>query len=50
MSEGVPLPGTILAGKYVVARVLGQGGMGIVLEARKGKLSNSKNCVEWTMV
>ena len=28
------LPGTILAGKYRVERILGQGGMGVVVEAR----------------
>src|SRR6185503_11345671 len=27
-------PGTILAGKYRVERVIGQGGMGVVVEAR----------------
>src|SRR3954451_11429384 len=28
------VPGTILAGKYRVERIIGQGGMGVVVEAR----------------
>jgi eukaryotic-like serine/threonine-protein kinase len=33
-SEGIPKPGEVIAGKYQVERVLGAGGMGVVLSAR----------------
>jgi eukaryotic-like serine/threonine-protein kinase len=32
--EGLPPPGSVIAGKYEVARVLGRGGMGVVVQAR----------------
>jgi serine/threonine protein kinase len=34
----VPPPGTLIAGKYVVENVIGEGGLGIVLSARHQKL------------
>ncbi|MBI2394782.1 MAG: hypothetical protein HYV09_34755 [Deltaproteobacteria bacterium] len=33
-----PQPGDVIAGKYRVERVLGQGGMGLVVAARHTKL------------
>ncbi|HEY6461181.1 MAG TPA: hypothetical protein VIY73_13545 [Polyangiaceae bacterium] len=35
-------PGDVLAGKYKVERVLGQGGMGVVVAARSRVLSTTK--------
>ncbi len=32
--HGVPRPGTMLAGKYVIEEILGAGGMGVVVSAR----------------
>src|SRR3954447_25868282 len=34
LEQNPTIPGTILAGKYRVERILGQGGMGVVVEAR----------------
>ena len=39
MPGGLPQPGDVLAGKYDIIRVLGLGGMGIVLEAMHTRLS-----------
>src|SRR4051812_23939423 len=36
--ESVLPPGTVLSGKYQVVRVIGRGGMGLVLEARHLKM------------
>ena len=35
---GIPAPGDVIAGKYEVERVLGSGGMGVVLAARHRQL------------
>lgn len=37
-ADGAPLPGEVIAGKYSVIRVLGRGGMGVVVEAQHLKL------------
>jgi eukaryotic-like serine/threonine-protein kinase len=39
--DGAPLPGEIIAGKYSVIRVLGRGGMGVVIEAQHLRLGQS---------
>jgi serine/threonine-protein kinase len=36
--EGIPKPGDVVAGKYVVEAVLGVGGMGVVVSARHAQL------------
>lgn len=36
--DGAPSPGEVIAGKYSVIRVLGRGGMGVVVEAQHLKL------------
>jgi eukaryotic-like serine/threonine-protein kinase len=36
--EGVPRPGDVVAGKFVVERVLGVGGMGVVVSARHAQM------------
>jgi eukaryotic-like serine/threonine-protein kinase len=33
-TEGIPVPGDVLSGKYQIERVIGMGGMGVVLAAR----------------
>ncbi|MBX3224279.1 MAG: protein kinase [Labilithrix sp.] len=38
LTDGIPSPGTILAGKFLVEGLLGRGGMGIVLAARHQQL------------
>lgn len=37
----LPAPGTLIAGKYAVERILGQGGMGVVLAARHQQLGQT---------
>lgn len=39
-ANGAPLPGEVIAGKYSVIRVLGHGGMGVVVEAQHLKLGH----------
>ena len=39
--QGVPRPGDVLAGKFVVERVLGVGGMGVVVSARHRQLGRA---------
>ncbi|HEU4406915.1 MAG TPA: serine/threonine-protein kinase [Polyangiaceae bacterium] len=38
MTPGLPAPGSKLAGKYELVRVIGKGGMGVVMEARDVRL------------
>lgn len=40
MAQGEVVAGTILAGKYRVERLIGQGGMGVVVEARHTELDD----------
>src|ERR1700722_9263418 len=39
--EGVPVPGDVIAGKFVVEGVLGAGGMGVVVSARHVQLGQN---------
>src|SRR5689334_2905373 len=39
MVDDLTAPGAIIAGKYSVVRVLGKGGMGVVVEARHMRLN-----------
>jgi eukaryotic-like serine/threonine-protein kinase len=41
MLDDLTAPGAIIAGKYSVVRVLGKGGMGVVVEARHVRLNQS---------
>src|SRR3954471_15895881 len=44
--SAVPAPGDLLAGKYRVLRVIGEGGMGLVLEAEHA-LSSKRVAIKW---
>jgi len=46
MNSPIPQPGTVLAKKYLVTRKLGEGGMGVVLEAKNG-VTGGRFAIKW---